>query len=480
MRPFYLLILCLPLCYSNDVRSQIYHHYFGNLHAHTAFSDGNKDSASSGIGRPDASYAYAKLSNNFDFLGISEHNHYSSARNPGFKRPLFQVGLTMADAANEEGSFLALFGMEYGVSSQYNGHVIIYGINRLIGWETSVPGLTGNNYDEFNAKTDYDGIFRKVKNTPGAFAYLAHPDFSDYTTDGTYATALANKPYNAAYDSAIVGMPLRSGLAMSTATNYGDYSQGHYFNYYKKLLYLGYHLGIGYDHDNHYTNFGRSNGGRLVILAPSLTRANLFRAMRQMNFYGSDDPNARVNFTMNGSIMGSVLSGSVYPTFSLLHDDADGEQADTMRIWRGSRESGGLWAGIAHVCHNTNTTIFTDISIRPGIEYYYFAEIRQADGQWIVTSPIWYTATVPLSVPEQESLPRFSYFPNPVSKQLNISFERCEEYLVSVEDPTGRKVLEKRVFEKELTLDLSNIPAGVYALTVRNRSMVVSRRLIIG
>jgi len=459
--------------------SQTYNYYFGNLHAHTAFSDGNKDSTASGVGRPDGSYAYAKLTNDFDFLGISEHNHYSTNHNPGFKQPLYQVGLTMANAANQDGSFLALYGMEYGVSSKYNGHVLIYGFNQLIGWETGVGGLTGNNYDVFNAKTDYDGVFKKVKNNQSAFAYLAHPDFDDYTTDGTYATALSNKPYNADYDSAIVGMPLRSGLATSAMTNYNDYSLGSYFNYFKRLLYLGYHLGKGYDHDNHYTNFGRSNGGRLVILASSLTRANLYSAMKQMHFYGSDDSNAKIDFNMNGSTMGSILSGSVYPTFNVLHNDPDGEHADTIKIWRGNKNSGGLWAEIVHISNGNNTTSFTDLNIVPNIEYYYFTEIKQADGQWIMASPIWYTASALVSVKENSSEIKLNYFPNPVSKKLNISMALCDDYRISILDVTGRKIFEKNFFEKDITLDVSEVQNGIYSLIVKNKTSSISKKLVV-
>lgn len=459
--------------------AQTYNYYFGNLHAHTGFSDGNKDSASSGVGRPDGSYAYAKLSQNFDFLGISEHNHYSSNHNPGFKYPLYQTGLNMANNANQDGSFVSLFGMEYGVSSKYNGHILIYGFTQLVGWETSVPGVTGNNYDVFNAKTDYDGIFKKVANHPNAFAYLAHPDFDDYTTDGTYSTALTNIPYNATYDSAIVGMPLRSGLATSALSNYNDYSMGNYFTYFKRMLYQGYHLGIGYDHDNHYTNFGRSNGGRLVILAPSLSRAELSSAIKKMRFYGSDDPNAKVDFNMNGHPMGSIISGSVYPVFNVVHNDPDGEQADTIKIWRGSKNSGGLWAGIVHILNNSNTTTYVDQNLIPGTEYYYFAEIKQGDGQWIVTSPIWYKAGAPVSVGESGKEILFTYFPNPVSKKLSISFNSCDDYLISILDISGRTVMQQKAFEKDKTIDLSEIPRGLYSLHIKTMAYSVSKKLVV-
>lgn len=460
--------------------AQSYNYYFGNLHAHTGFSDGNKDSASTGVSVPASSYSYAKLSDNFDFLGISEHNHYSSSKNPGFKRAFYQTGLNMANAANQDGSFLTLFGMEYGVSSQYNGHVLIYGFNQLLGWENSTPGDPSPNYDVYNPKTDYDALFKRIKNNTATFGYLAHPDFDDFTTDGTYGTALSNAPYNATYDSAIVGMPLRSGLANSKDTSYGDYSTGNYFNYYKKLLYQGYHLGIGYDHDNHYTNFGRSNGGRLVILAPSLSRANLYKAMKEMHFYGSDDPNVKIDFSMNGNIMGSVLSGNNFPTFQVMHNDPDGEQADTIRIWKGYKESGGLWAWTAKSTVNNNTLLYTDNSLTQGQEYYYFAEIRQKDGQWIVTSPIWYTYGSNTAIPEiKNSNSGFLVFPNPVKDVLYFNSDEDGTYHLTIKDLLGKIVMDEFVPEDKSILSLAALRNGVYILNIESKSGFITKKLCV-
>jgi hypothetical protein len=461
-------------------QAQTYNYYFGNLHAHTAFSDGNKDSLVSGIGRPDGSYAYAKLSNDFDFLGISEHNHYNSPRSPGFRRSLYQAGLNMANAANQEGVFLSLFGMEYGISSGNNGHVVIYGFNQLIGWESNVGGISGNNYDIYNAKSDYEGLFKKIKNNPAAFAYLAHPYWTDFSKNGNDSSALAFSAYNAMYDSAIVGVPLRSGNAFSTFVNYNDYSTGDYFNYYKKLLNIGYHLGIGYDHDNHYSNFGRSNGGRLVVIAPSLTRANLFDAMQQMHFYGSDDNNAKVQFTMNEKIMGSILSGKDYPSFNIIHNDPDAEQADTIRLWRGYKNSGGLWAQVIQTSLNTNTAAFTDQSILGGIEYYYFVDIKQADGQWIVTSPIWYTflSTVAVNESEKKQI-NVCYFPNPVSGLLNMSLTESGTYQVQILDLQGRLIFENMFSDKDITLNISEFSKGIYILKVSKGEFSVSKKLVV-
>jgi len=286
------------ICIAITARSQALNYYFGNIHSHTSYSDGNKDSATTGIYNPAGSYAYAKLSQNFDFLGIAEHNHYSSASNPGMQVSLYAPGLSQASAATTS-TFLALYGMEWGVSTAtYSGHVVIYGFNQLIGWETFG---WGNNFNIYNAKMDYDSLFIKVKNNPNAFATLAHPSGSDYGN-------LSNIAYNPVYDAAIYGTVFRNGPAFSTSTTYTDFAASDYFWYYKKMLSKGYHLGITYDGDNHYTTFGRANAGRLVVMSPTLTSPAFYTAMQKMHFYASDDWNCKIDFKIGSNIMGGFFN----------------------------------------------------------------------------------------------------------------------------------------------------------------------------
>ncbi|MCU0361108.1 MAG: T9SS type A sorting domain-containing protein [Bacteroidia bacterium] len=463
-----LIFLVFHLVFSG--KAQPYNYYFGNLHAHTGFSDGNKDSLSSGISRPDGSYAYAKLSNDFDFLGISEHNHYSNNNNPGFEIQNYAIGLNMANTANQDGVFSCLFGIEYGVSSDYNGHVIVYGFNQLIGWE---PG----NYDIYNDKSDYDGLFRKVKNNPNAFCYLAHPYHTDFSTNGTFSGALAYMPYNSAYDSAIVGVPLRSGLAFSQADTYDDYATGDYISYYRRLLFKGYHLGMGYDHDNHYTNFGRSNGGRLVILAPALSRQNIVEAMQKMRFYGSDDANAKIDFNMNGQVMGSIVQGTVYPSFQLTHADPDGETADTLKLFRGSANTGTLWAEQVQMTTGNNTLQFTDYAIQMNKEYYYYAEIKQQDQQLIVTSPIWYTGLAPLSLDEHSAELKLLLYPNPSKGQVHLNVNCESSYKVRLTDTLGKEVYSTTCTKTPQVLELDQVGKGIYILEVTTPNGSTRRQL---
>lgn len=95
--------------WSATVYAQTLNYYFGNLHAHTAYSDGNKDASTSGCNNPSCSFTYAKASQHFNFLGISEHNHLSA----GLHINDYHSGYTQAQSANQEGVFLCLYGMEW-------------------------------------------------------------------------------------------------------------------------------------------------------------------------------------------------------------------------------------------------------------------------------------------------------------------------------------------------------------------------------
>ena len=476
MKPIFILFSFII----NSVVAQTYNYYFGNLHSHTGFSDGNKDSLTSGVSQPAGAYNYAKLSQNFDFLGVSEHNHYSSNNNPGFKKQSYAIGLSQAAAANASGTFVSVFGMEWGVSSNYNGHVVVYGFNQLIGWEPTVSGVSGNNYDIFNAKNDYAGLFSKVKNNPNAFCFLAHPYYTDFCQNMAPATAILNSPYNAMYDSAIVGTSLRSGLAFSTFDDYSNYPVGNYFDYFKRLLALGYHVGIGYDHDNHYTNYGRSNGGRLAVITQNtLNTTTLFNAIKQMNFYGTDDSNAKVNFSCGSNIMGAILTLSNNPTFNVTHNDGDGELADSIKIWRGTINTTTTLAAPINFITNNNTLTFTDNTLLTNTDYYYFAEIKQTDGQWIVTSPIWVNKSTPLQLDYNNKPIEFNFFPNPVQEKLFLSFGECDDYTIEITNITGKLIYTEKIFGNETTLSTLNISKGIYILKISNKNSFNCKKLVI-
>lgn len=347
-----------------------FNYYYGNIHSQSSYSDGNKDSATSLITTPLQDFNYANQSQQIDFYGISDHNHLSA----GMTTPAhFHMGVADANSANNDGTFVALYGQEWGVITG-GGHAIVYGMDSLMGWDAG-------DYDIFVAQNDYATLWNKVNARPGTFAYLAHPAQTDYTN--LFTTAL-----NATADNAIVGMAARSGPAFSTNNTYSNPSTSDYTIRYKEALSLGYHLGVGLDHDSHNSVFGRQTAGRLVIEAPALTRYNVLDAMRKMRFYSSDDWNVKVNFSINTQPMGSVYTHSGTPTINVTITDPNAENTASINVYYGVPGSGSL-PTILTTAVNTNTLSYNHAIVN-GSSYYYYLEITQTDGDVIWTSPIWY------------------------------------------------------------------------------------------
>ena len=367
-----------------------YNFYFGNIHSHSSYSDGNKDSVVSGYYYPGDDYNYVKGSYHMDFLGISEHNHYSNVNNPGMHVADYAKGLYQADTANKEGIFVCMYGFEWGVISS-GGHVVTYGIPGLVGWESGSGGWgPTNNYDIFCAKNNYANFWPIVNSYPNAFSTLAHPQ------PGDYSDLAGASLYSNVADDAIVGVAVRSGAAFSTTTNYTDASPTLYDSVYFKMLAKGYHLGPTADQDNHYTTFGRTNKIRSVVLATNLKRDSIMAAYRAMRFYASDDWNVQVTFTVNGNYMGSNVVANDNSSIFVSVSDPDGvaDITDTIKIYYGIPGSGNLPTLLTFI-KGSETLNFIQPTVA-GDNYYYFAKITQADGNIIWTSPVWISRVIVL------------------------------------------------------------------------------------
>ncbi|MBS1651245.1 MAG: T9SS type A sorting domain-containing protein [Bacteroidetes bacterium] len=362
----YLLLFALTVFLS---KAQ-FNYYFGNIHSQTSYSDGNKDSATSLITTPGQAYTYAKASQHVDFYGVSDHNHLSA----GMKSPNhYHMGIAQANAANQDGSFVAMYGQEWGVISG-GGHVVVYGTDSLMGWDSG-------DYDIYVAQNDYATLWNKIVTRPATFAYLAHPQQTDYTN-------LFTSSYNNVADAAIVGMAARSGPAFSTNNSYSNPSTSDFTARYDEALSLGYHLGIGLDHDTHNSVFGRQTAGRLVVIAPALTRYNVMDAIKNMRIYSSDDWAVQVNFNIQNQPMGSVFTSSTVPTLSVSVFDPAGSAVSSIEVHYGVPGSGSLPTVLT--TGSGNSFSYTH-NISSGSTYYYYCKITQADGDVIWTSPIWYT-----------------------------------------------------------------------------------------
>jgi len=362
--------------------------YFGTLHSHSDYSDGNADNPGY---TPAQDYAFAKNSLCMDYLGISEHNHFSSPNQPGNQVNNYHQGSIQANNFTSTNSnFLAMYGMEWGVISG-GGHVVVYGdgMDNLFGWESgSGTWGTANNYDIFVPKSVYTGstgLFKTVNDNiaTNTFTTLAHPNLTDYNN-------IAGIAYDVVADSAIVGAAVESGPAFSTNTAYSNPGTSlSYLYYYQMLLSKGYHLGPTIDHDNHNTTFGRATTSRTAIVAPILTKTAIVSAMRNMNFYATQDCDTKVDFTINTKIMGSTLSDRFGPNIYVsLTDATTAVSSAVIRVMYGAPGSGVNAVKIDSAIGSTLS--FTDNTLADMAEGYYYLDITNGASR-IVTSPIWYT-----------------------------------------------------------------------------------------
>ncbi|RYU80103.1 CehA/McbA family metallohydrolase [Hymenobacter persicinus] len=467
-----LTLLLAVFCWATSARAQAqtYQFYYGNLHAHSAYSDGNQDEATSHAATPAQDYSFAKASLHLDFLGISEHNHAQA----GMSLPNYAKGLRQADSLTTA-SFVALYGMEWGVISG-GGHILVYGVDQLLGWEAG-------NFNVFVAKNDYQSLFKQINRRPGAFALFAHPQSGDY---GNLAGTAAFSPRA---DSSVVGTPLRSGPATSTNVTYSNASTGSYESTYQRMLAKGYHVGISLDHDNHNTTFGRTTPGRLVILSPTLTKANLMQALRNRRFFASDDWNAQVNFTLNGQPMGTIMEGTGNASLSVNVADGDNESVRSITLMRGVPANGVNAVSVATTPAGTAALTYTDTNV-PNSAYYYYAIIIQNDGDRIVTSPIWYSrGGVTAAAPAQE-LAALDVFPNPVqggSTTLSYSLPKASRVTLEVLDNLGRPVSVLAQDEQQsagphsyaLSVSQLNLASGLYTVRLVQATGTTYRKLVV-
>jgi hypothetical protein len=464
---FSVCILFIAYFFTKQTSAQTnYTTYYGNLHAHSAYSDGNKENPNA---TPTDNYAFANTALCLDFLGISEHNHFSSTNNPGMLLPLYALGIQQAQAyTNAHPGFVALFGMEWGVISN-GGHVVLYGIDSLIGWETL---STGNNYDIFVAKSDYqgpNGLFQQIVNrkSANAFATLAHPNSSDYNN-------LFYGAYNPIADSAVVGVSVESGPAFSTDTTYTDTpSDMSFLSYYMQALAKGYHVGPTIDHDNHYMTFGKTNTSRLAILAQQLTKNTLLEAMRKRRFFATQDCDTKLMLSINQQDMGSITNGSLVPTITVTASDPTSPNAiPAIKIMKGVPGSGTIASSL--VMSNGVSLNFSDLNLQIGDEAYYYADVT-INGKRSISAPIWYRRLPGTSaIASSQNIDWDVACVNPIvgdALQLQWSLAYPSNFTLQVFNTIGQCLYQLPV-SINASSNTSNLPltldAGMYMLRISN------------
>jgi flagellar hook assembly protein FlgD len=389
-----------------------YNFYYGSTHAHSNWSDGGQPTGAcnsgnaygSGTFTPADVFNYARNTAGLDFWVVNEHNHLIqdalATNNPPVTeakvRQRYQDGLTAANTATVNGSFVAIYGMEWGVSTNNDqGHLTLLETPKLLGWE-SCTTCNGPSAECTPGSNCYFDVF-----TPKRFGYLALYAASVANPSSAGALGIFNHPgtgnfddmaFNANADNAMQGIAVRSGLAFATATDCANANVGStdYTSEWKKALNKGFHVGPVADHDSHCNNYGMALPTRTVYLAASLTKANLLAAQRARHFFASEDPNAQLVFRTADSthVMGDIFNSAGGASLVANVYDPNGEAVTTLEIWRGQIGGGVPAAAYATVSNQSSMTL--NESLTSGT-YWYYVHGVQADGHDVWSSPMWIT-----------------------------------------------------------------------------------------
>lgn len=389
-----------------------YNFYYGSTHAHSNWSDGGHPTGacSSGNGYGTGTYApvdvfdYARSVAGLDFWVVNEHNHLIqdaiANNNPPVTeakvRQRYQDGLAAAAAASVDGSFVAMYGMEWGVSTNSDqGHVTLIETPQLFGWETCT-NCNGPSPECTPGTNCYFDVF-----TPKRYGYLSLYAASVAHPSAAGPLGVFNHPgsgnfdgfaYNADAADAMQGIAVRSGLAFSTATDCANANVGStdYSSRWREALNKGFRVGPVADHDSHCNNYGMALPTRTVYLAPALTRADILAAHRARRFYATEDPNVQLVFrTGDGAhVMGDAFTAPSGTALVAALYDPDGESVSTIEIWRGQAGAGVPTAPYATFSNQSSVTL--NESLTAGT-YWYYVRAIQPDGHDVWSSPMWIT-----------------------------------------------------------------------------------------
>ena len=276
-----ILVLASPLDSQNG-----FTHYFGNLHAHTSYSDGS--------GTPEEAFAQARQ--HLDFIAVTEHNHSEAERGAKDRADglliaddpsLYTRLKNAADAATTDGEFVAFWGQEFSTISKGN-HSNVLQADSVLRFDNG----------------DYRGLLASLDTEVVQFN---HPWDNDTANYG-YAQFKSYTKLRQAAEKNVRLIEVINGPGTKNDTGLHATVKGE--GTYKNYLSRGLRLAPSANQDNHYFTWGDLTGARTVVLATELSRRGILQAIRARRTYASTDQNLRVTFTVHGAMMGKEITSS--------------------------------------------------------------------------------------------------------------------------------------------------------------------------
>ena len=322
--------------------------YFGQLHAHTSLSDG--------FGTVAAAFQEAASVPGLDFFAVTDHSDsfdnalYGAINQDGTSVSAEWAEGKAAAAAVTSETFVGLFGYEMSWPSSTDlGHINTFCTS---GWQS---------YGQEGLST-LEGYYDVLASCSSSISQFNHPgeyygDFEDFSH------------YDQRYDNVIYLLEV-GGENGFTA-----------YDRYTRALDKGWHVAPSNNQSSHSSFQSSDRGARTAVLAETLSEEAIYDAIRHYRVYATADPDLSISFTVNGLIMGSILTQTdAYQLSATLSDPTDSAIGTVEVIADGGEVKAALTVAAAQA----------EISFSlPGGCSYYYLRVTQPDGDIAVTAPVW-------------------------------------------------------------------------------------------
>jgi DNA/RNA endonuclease YhcR with UshA esterase domain len=350
--------------------------FHGDLHNHTSYSDGSLTAATA--------YATGKA-NGFDFMAVTDHS-YAVDDNEWAQM------LQAANDATIPGQFVALRGVEYTQGAE--GHINV--INSV---RHPVRSNTGCAY------CDYTPNLEKGVTVDGFYNWLAVTGTQSLDSGGVIAQF--NHPGWINFNDWTYHPEVSASMKLEEVGNGSGVSYAFSEDEYIRSLDYGWKVGATNNADTHSPYWGSNTPHRTGVWMPTLTKADLMAALQARRTFATEDTNYELGFKGNGAWLGSEIPNTGSIAFEITGFDPDGEGAALVQLI-----SFGGEVITQTTMPTPNFTWNPIVPVDPGVHYFY-AKVTQPDEDRIVSSPIWTTANVNLSITDLSVEPTIATIYNP-------------------------------------------------------------------
>ena len=280
--------------------------YFGDLHAHTNYSDGE--------GTPWTAFRAARRAG-ADFFATTDHVHYPYGPT-ALTTELWADTLDAARTLTENGRFVAMASYELWLPEV--GELNVFDTEEIYGDDGNPAGRGFDNGLHVASREALPRLYDWLAET-GAIGQWNHP--------WLFGSGVSTTPLEEFYGFDFRTPTRDVGIAIVEAYNGGSYADA-----YVRALDAGWHIMPAANSDTHVADWIAGSEVRTVLLAERLTAAALYDAMRAGRGYATQDSDLAIRYTLDGAVMGSTVAAARTHAAQIRIDDPDGAVDAVTRV----------------------------------------------------------------------------------------------------------------------------------------------------